>query len=103
ARCKDKGISIGERSRVSVESNVIRDCYTGIAVKDSSFAEIQGGRLEGLQVGVALYVKKLTFGPSHARLSGVQLDRVETKYLHDNSCRLELADDAELNPPTRPD
>ncbi len=103
ARCKDKGMSIGERSRVSVERNVIRDCYTGIAVKDSSFAEIEGGRLEGLQVGVALYVKKLTFGPSHARLSGVQSGRVETKYLHDKSCRLELADDAELNPPIRMD
>lgn len=94
-RCKDKGLSIGEGSRVSVERNVIRDCYTGIAVKDSSSAEIRGGRLEGLRVGVALYVKKLTFGPSRARLGGVKMSGVETEYLYDESCMLELADQAE--------
>lgn len=38
--CRDKGVSVGQKSSVQLERNVIFGCIHGIAVKDSSFARI---------------------------------------------------------------
>jgi hypothetical protein len=61
-RCVDKGISIGERSTVYVEGNVIADCDIGIAVKDLSTVTVQGTVFDSNRVAVAVYQKKPIFG-----------------------------------------
>jgi hypothetical protein len=88
-RCGDKGISIGEATDARVVNSLVEDCYTGIAVKDASQAAIRGAVLSRLQVGVSLYVKKPTFGPSRARVEEVQLREVATRVLQDESCTLD--------------
>jgi len=90
--CGDKGISIGEATRARVSDSEVEDCYTGIAVKDRSDAEIRGALLSRLEVGVAVYVKKPTFGPSSARVAEVELRDVDTQALQDESCTLEWID-----------
>jgi len=96
ARCGDKGVSIGERSRLKLERIRVSDCYTGIAVKDQSDAEISDAYLARLEVGISLYVKKPTFGPSHARVERVELDAVSTSLLRDESCSLDWVGRSQL-------
>ncbi len=86
--CADKSLSIGEQTNATVTDHVATNCHTGIAVKDSSVAEIRNADLRRLQVGVSLYVKKPTFGPSTAVLENVRMAEVATKYLRDSACNL---------------
>ncbi|MCP4004602.1 MAG: hypothetical protein GY725_10435 [bacterium] len=92
--CGDKGMSLGEGTRARVVRNRIRDGYTGIAIKDLSDVEIRDSSLSELQIGIALYVKKPTFGPSRASLSGVDMKNVATRYLRDLGCELTHLDPA---------
>jgi hypothetical protein len=87
--CADKGMSIGERTLARLIDNEVRDCYTGVAVKDLSEVEIRDLRLRRLQVGVAAYIKKPTFGPSRARLFGVDMVDVVTQTMRDDACTIE--------------
>lgn len=87
--CGDKGMSIGENTRVLVTESSIDGCTTGIAVKDRSVATLRGNRLSDLDVGIAAYVKKPTFGPSHATLEDTEFRDVETKFLRDGTCTIE--------------
>ena len=88
-RCADKGLSIGERTRARLRDNRIRDGRTGIAVKDRSDGDIDDTVLERLEVGVALYVKKPTFGPSRARIGRLSTRQVGSEISRDASCVVE--------------
>lgn len=89
--CLDKGMSIGEKTFATIDDNTITGCYTGIAVKDLSDATIRNLRLSQLQVGLALYVKKLSFGPSTASVENVVMEDVATDFLRELSCALEIS------------
>ncbi|MBI4241879.1 MAG: right-handed parallel beta-helix repeat-containing protein [Candidatus Rokubacteria bacterium] len=89
ARCGDKGHSIGEETHAEVRGSVITGCHTGIAVKDSSRAVIRDSLLSHLQVGLSLYVKKPTFGPSAVRVEDVEMLDVATEVVRENTCTLE--------------
>ena len=88
-RCGDKGFSIGEETRAELRGNRVEDCYTGIAVKDLSQAQILGGELSRVDIGVSLYVKKPTFGPSRVRVEGLKLNEVATDFMKDDASSLE--------------
>jgi hypothetical protein len=88
-RCADKGMSIGERTVARLLNNEVIDCYTGVAVKDLSEVEIRGLTLSQLQVGIAAYIKKPTFGPSRVRVADLRMSDVETRILRDSSCSVE--------------
>jgi hypothetical protein len=65
----DKGISVGEKSKVLIYNNVITDALMGIAVKDLSHALILNNSLvNNRNAGVALYEKKPSFGAASAEL-----------------------------------
>jgi hypothetical protein len=51
----DKAVSVGERSSVAIENNVLRDATVGIAVKDGSDARLAGNAIVANQVGLWLY------------------------------------------------
>ena len=87
-RCADKGMSIGEKTNAVIRYNRVSHCVTGIGVKDCSTAQIQDQELTDLEVGVATYVKKPTFGPSNATLKNVAMRNVSTRLLRDEKCKL---------------
>jgi hypothetical protein len=87
--CGDKGMSIGENSRATVTDARITGCRTGIAVKDLSDATIKDSHLDRLEMGVSLYVKKLTFGPSHAKLVNVSMTDVKAEVMRQGNCTVE--------------
>ena len=91
-RCADKGLSIGEATVATATDNDVKDCYIGLAVKDTSNATIAGGHLQDLQVGTAMYIKKPTFGPGEVTLQNVNMSNVETRYLHDGISKLRIVD-----------
>ena len=86
--CADKGVSIGENTSTRISDLEVSGCYTGAAVKDLSNAVIKDSTFRNLEVGIALYIKKPTFGPSEASLENVQLSNVTTRVVRDESCRL---------------
>ena len=59
--CDDKGVSIGEASRMKIENILIKNSNTGIAVKDSSISEIRYANLENLNICFSAYNKKQEF------------------------------------------
>ena len=85
-RCGDKGMSIGERTRAVIEGNHVQGCITGVAVKDLSEASIGSNRFSNLQVGVAAYIKKLTFGASYTSVEGLTMDDTATRFLREDDC-----------------
>lgn len=69
--CGDKGVSVGERSKPLIKNNNIENCNIGIAVKDSSHAEIVNSIIKNNDIGISLYRKKQIFGGGSALISEV--------------------------------
>ncbi len=88
--CGDKGISVGERTAAEISDALIVDCSTGIASKDESTADIRHSGLAHLDVGIALYRKKLAFGAPSATVEAVAFAEVATPFLERPDSHLEL-------------
>lgn len=57
----DKNLSVGENSRVYIWGSTFMDAKFGLAVKDSSFVEIEKSEIRNHNFGIAQYVKKPFF------------------------------------------
>ena len=68
--CKDKGISVGEKSHPVITKNNIINCAVGIAVKDSSVATATKNTLVGNGTAFSLYKKKPYFSGGTLTASG---------------------------------
>lgn len=90
--CGDKGISLGERSNISLISGLkISGCKIGIAVKDQSFARIENTTLENNNIGISLYQKKPVFGGASAELLNLNLlNNANDFHKDDNSLFINL-------------
>ena len=64
----DKGISVGQRSNVIIEKNVIVGCTRGVAVKDSSRALIVNNTFFRNDTSIACYVKNEGAGGGSAEV-----------------------------------
>ena len=62
--CKDKGVSIGEKSTVKINNLNVNNSYITTAVKDSSDVEINQLVSSNNTICIAIYRKKQEFGPS---------------------------------------
>ena len=62
--CEDKGISIGENSKVKFGAAYIKDAKTALAVKDYSIVEINNFETVKSKSCARIYQKKQEFGPS---------------------------------------
>lgn len=59
--CSDKGISVGEKSQLTIENNIIAGCLFGIAIKDNATAHITDTLLLANETGLGVYRKKPHF------------------------------------------
>ncbi|MDP8207745.1 MAG: CotH kinase family protein [Candidatus Electryonea clarkiae] len=64
----DKGISIGQKSTVIIERNLVVGCNQGVAVKDSSFAIINQNTFFDNDTAIACYVKNPGRGGGNAEV-----------------------------------
>jgi len=88
--CGDKGISVGEESKVNVTYATIDGAVIGTASKDMSYLSIEDISLKNCNQGFAAYQKKPEFGPSTIIVKDYSAN--EVKYLHTIAprCTLEL-------------
>lgn len=68
--CNDKAVSIGEHSNVKIHDFEIQNSFTGLAIKDSSFAKINIVKTDNIKNCILAYRKKQEFGPSKLELIG---------------------------------
>lgn len=89
----DKGISIGEGSKLVVSGNKIFKSDIGIAVKDLSRAELAENIIVGNKTGIELYKKKTIFGPGTVELVRTVLwgNGVDT-YVHNDGSMIDYGD-----------
>lgn len=74
SNCNDKAISIGEKSKVNIESSVIKDSSIGISIKDFSFSDIKYLETEKVNICIDVKQKKQEFGGSKAELGIIKCD-----------------------------
>lgn len=55
---RDKGISIGEKTLVTIKNNIISENINGIAVKDGSIAHIHHNNFNNNSIDISAYIKK---------------------------------------------
>ena len=70
--CSDKGISMGERSKLKIKSSKILNSYIGVAVKDSSEASFDSIEIENVELCISAYRKKQEFGPSYIYVKDIK-------------------------------
>lgn len=67
--CADKGISVGQASKIEAEFNIIVNCGQAFGIKDSgSFALINGNTLYGNKTGIACFEKNQGRGGGSAEV-----------------------------------
>lgn len=68
----DKGLSVGEASRLRAENVVITNADFGVVSKDLSQVTLTGVTIESTRIaGLAAYTKKLAYGPASIVADGV--------------------------------
>lgn len=79
----DKGHSVGENSAILILDNTAIRPFTGVAVKDRSWAEIHGGKVVGAKIGISSYQKKPVFGSGVTGYEGRAEEGVGTRFMLD--------------------
>ena len=82
--CFDKGLSIGENSLVKIKEISVINSALGIAIKDSSEANIDLYQSTGSDYCYASYRKKEEFGPSKLKINQMICDDFKT-FSHQDS------------------
>jgi hypothetical protein len=80
----DKGVSVGENSRMKFNRIHIKNSKIGLASKDMSKVEGADLNLADCRIGLAAYQKKREFGPSSISVSKVTTEKISLPYLIEN-------------------
>ena len=59
--CGDKGLSIGEKSKINLESIDVKNANVGVATKDSSVLYLKNATMNNLKMCISAYNKKQEF------------------------------------------
>ena len=78
---EDKAISIGEKSKISIDDITILNSKIGLASKDNSKVEATKVKISNTRYGVVSYEKKNEYGPSKINISDILISNSEEKYL----------------------
>ena len=69
SRCADKGLSVGEKAVVLIDSFVASNAIIAAAVKDGSYLSIRSAVIDSVQTCFAAYRKKQEFGGARLELA----------------------------------
>ncbi|MCB0686317.1 MAG: CotH kinase family protein [Saprospiraceae bacterium] len=84
----DKGISIGENTKASMNNLTIYDSYIGIAVKDGSEASVKNLTVDSATFAIAVFKKKHFYPTSVLRLDNIQLENNQNDICLENAQRV---------------
>jgi len=80
-RVGDKGISAGEKSKVSGMGINILNTEIGITSKDLSDVELTGVQIKDTRLGIAVFQKKPEYGPSKIKITELDMENIDLNYL----------------------
>ena len=74
SNCKDKAISIGEKSLFNIENVFIQNAISGINIKDLSKLYLNNGFIKDSEICVSAYQKKQEFGGGLGYIKNLECD-----------------------------
>ncbi len=77
----DKAISVGEKSKISINDISVFNSKIGLASKDNSSLEANNVKISNTRYGVVSYMKKNEYGPSKINIKDILVSNSEEKYL----------------------
>jgi hypothetical protein len=80
----DKGVSVGEKSQVSVIKSSVSDATIALACKDMSKTLADDMRIVDSKIGFAVYQKKSEFGGAQIYGRNIVMTNVNNKYVGDS-------------------
>ena len=88
---RDKAISVGENSNITIENININQVGTGLAVKDGSHAFANNLRIDSASYsGIAVYRKKPVYNYASSVVNNLSVRESENNYIVQNGNTLEL-------------
>lgn len=78
---KDKGISGGEDSHLTIENCIISGCKIAVASKDKSFVKIQGLQITNCEYGFIAFRKKPEYGPAIIHANKIEMKNIKKETL----------------------
>ena len=90
SKCGDKGLSIGEKSNVKLNTIKIDNSNIGIATKDSSILNLNKAYLKNLQTCIAAYNKKQEFEGGFVKINYLQCENYSRQVDVDNFSKIIL-------------
>jgi hypothetical protein len=86
----DKGVSAGEKSRISIDQIDLKNCNIAIASKDLSIVVLNNARIYSSNIGLAAYQKKPEFGPAEINAFNIDITNVSMPNLIEVNSKLSI-------------
>jgi hypothetical protein len=76
----DKGLSVGEKSKMKATDIEIKNAQIAVASKDLSELIISSTKISQCRTGLAVYEKKSEFGPAVLKASQISIENADSSY-----------------------
>ena len=94
----DKGISIGEKSEISLNNIHIENSKYGLVIKDDSSLYGNNINLDNIEYGLALYRKKKRYKPPRSTINNIKFNNIrKNKILVEDNAKLSIDGQPYLN------
>tara|TARA_B100000575_G_scaffold116144_1_gene92401 strand:+ start:12396 stop:15029 length:2634 start_codon:yes stop_codon:yes gene_type:complete len=86
----DKGISVGEKSNITVENIKLENTNIALASKDLSNLNLDNVEILNSNVAVAAYQKKPEYGPGFASITNISIKDSKNKFIAVNNSKIKI-------------
>ena len=86
--CGDKGISVGEKSKLNLINAMIFNSKIGVASKDDAVTSIDNVMIKNINTCLAAYNKKKEFQGSTIKVKNFNCDKYQTQLQTDNLSKI---------------
>ena len=90
SNCGDKGISIGEKSKLNLDDGIIAFSNIGIASKDSAITKVQKLTIEQSNICLTAYKKKREFKGSTIFVENFDCEKYKVKTKVDEFSKINI-------------
>ena len=88
--CGDKGLSVGERSKLNMHNGVIMYSNIGIASKDDAITNVKNVAMNNMNICLAAYNKKKEFKGSKLNIKSLNCNQYNTLKQHDRLSEINI-------------
>ena len=95
--CGDKGLSIGEKSKVDLENINIQIANIGVATKDSSVLNLKDASISDSNICISAYKKKQEFMGGYVEIDELNCLKSKTKTSFDKFSKIYVKNNKSIN------